>query len=66
MRRAAVFIRHLEEDEIGELLQVIAVAHAVVTQRCAETPDFGNDGISAHENVEPQMTQRAQRGEGLN
>ena len=45
---AAVFIRHFEEDEVGELFQVIAVADAVVAQGGAEAPDFGNDGIGGH------------------
>jgi hypothetical protein len=44
-----VFVRHLEEDEIGELLEVITVAHAVVAQRVAEAPDFGNDAVGGHE-----------------
>ena len=42
--RLAILIRHFQEDQIGELLQIIAIAHAVVAQRGAETPDLGNDG----------------------
>lgn len=48
VRRPAVLVRHLEEDEIGELLQVIAVADPVVAQRGAEAPDFGDDGLGGH------------------
>ena len=33
-------IRHLEEQQIGELLDVIAVVDAVVAKRVAEAPEF--------------------------
>lgn len=46
--RAAVFIGHLEEDQVGELLQIIAVADAVVAEGGAEAPDFGDDGFGGH------------------
>ena len=49
--RLRVFVRHLEEDEVGELLEVVAVAHAVVAQRVAEAPDFGDDAVGGHESV---------------
>jgi hypothetical protein len=39
----AVLVGHFQEDEVGELLQVVAVAHAVVAQGVAEAPDFGDD-----------------------
>ena len=42
--RLGVLVGHLEEDQIGELLQIVAVAHPVVAQGGAEAPDFGNDG----------------------
>jgi hypothetical protein len=41
---AAVLVRHLEEDQVGELFEIVAIAHAVVAQRVAEAPDFGDDG----------------------
>ena len=44
----AVLVRHLEEDQIGELLQVVAVAHAVIAQGGAEAPDSRNDGGGVH------------------
>ena len=46
--RLAVLVGHLEEDEIGELLQVVAVAHPVVAQGGAEAPDSGDDGGGVH------------------
>ena len=44
MRWLAVLIGHLEKEEIGELLQVIAIAYAIVAKGIAEGPDFGDDG----------------------
>src|SRR3546814_8031314 len=46
--RPGVLVRHLQEDEIGELLQVVAIAHAVVAQRGAEAPDPGDDRRGVH------------------
>ena len=46
--RPGVFVGHLEEDQVGQLLEVIAVADAVVTQRGTEAPDFGDDGGGVH------------------
>ena len=39
----AAFIRHLEEEQVGELFDVIAIVHAVVTQRVAKAPEFLDD-----------------------
>jgi len=36
----SVFIGHFQKQQIGELFQVIAVAHPVIPQGVAETPDF--------------------------
>ncbi len=33
---------------VGELLQIVAVADAVVAEGGAEAPDFGDDGIGGH------------------
>ena len=41
--RTAVFIRHFQENQIRELLQIVAVAHPVIAQRGAETPDLGDN-----------------------
>ncbi len=43
-----VLIRHLQEDQVGELLQIVAIAHAVVAQGVAETPDFLDEGGGVH------------------
>ena len=40
----AVLIGHLEEEEIGELFQVVTVAYAIIAEGVAEGPDFRNDG----------------------
>ena len=48
VRRLAVLVRHLEENQIGELLQAVAVAHAVIPQSGAEAPDSRNDGGAIH------------------
>lgn len=49
VRRLRIFIRHLEEDEVGELLEIVAVAHTIVAQRVAEGPDFGNNTVGSHD-----------------
>ena len=36
-------VGHLEEEQIGDLLDVVAVVDAVVAQRVAEAPEFLND-----------------------
>lgn len=46
--RSAVFIGHLEENEKCELLQIVAVADAVIAEGVAEAPDFGDDGFGGH------------------
>ncbi|VVB62827.1 Uncharacterised protein [uncultured archaeon] len=39
-----LLIGHLQEEEVGELLQVVAVAHAVVSEDMAVVPDPLDDG----------------------
>ena len=39
----AAFVGHLQEQQVGELLDVVAVIDAVVAQRVAEAPEFLND-----------------------
>src|ERR1700747_1646801 len=46
--RPGILIRHFEEYEIGQLFQIVAVAPAVVAERVAKGPDFGNDGFGHH------------------
>ena len=38
--KLTVFIGHLEKQQIGKLLQIIAVTDAVIPQGVTETPDF--------------------------
>ncbi len=44
----AVLIGHFEEDEVGELFEVVAVADSVVAKGVAEAPDFGDDRVGGH------------------
>jgi hypothetical protein len=37
-------MRHLQKQQIGKLLQVIAVAHPIIAQGVAEIPDFLDEG----------------------
>ena len=46
--RLAVFVGHFEEDQIGELFQVVAVADAVIAEGMAEAPDFGYNAGRVH------------------
>jgi hypothetical protein len=39
----AAFIRHLDEQQIGDLLDVVAVIDSIVTEHVAETPELLND-----------------------
>jgi hypothetical protein len=41
---AAVLVVHLEEEQVGELLDVVAVGHAVVAQDVAVVPEALDDG----------------------
>src|SRR5262249_36306275 len=43
VRRLGVFVRHLQEDQVRELLEVIPIAHAIVLQDRAEPPYLRND-----------------------
>src|SRR2546428_3087773 len=36
-----LLIRHLEKEQVGDLLDVIPVVDAVMPQRVAEAPEFG-------------------------
>ena len=47
-RRTAVFVRHLEKDQVCELFQVIAVAHTVVAEHVAEVPDLIDEVFGIH------------------
>jgi hypothetical protein len=43
-RRAGLLVGHLEEQQEGELLDVIAVGYAVIAQHVAVIPQAGNNG----------------------
>jgi len=38
-------VGHLEEQQIGELLHVVAIAHAVVAQHVAVVPELLDEGV---------------------
>ena len=42
--RLAALIGHLEEQQVGELLDLVAIAHAVVAQHVAVVPELLDDG----------------------
>ena len=44
IRRFTELVGHFQEEQIGELLQVVAVTYAVVAQGVAEAPYFADDG----------------------
>ena len=46
----AALISHLQKQQIGELLDIVAVAHAVVAQDVAVIPEFLDDGGRIHFN----------------
>lgn len=39
----AALIGHFDEEQIGDLLNVVAIIHAIVSKRVAETPEFLDD-----------------------
>jgi uncharacterized pyridoxal phosphate-containing UPF0001 family protein len=39
----ASLVGHLQEKQVRQLLDVVAVVDAVMTERVAEPPKFGND-----------------------
>ena len=48
VRRLGALVGHLEEQQIGELLDVVAIRHAVVTQDVAVVPEFLDDFPVSH------------------
>ncbi len=40
IRLLRVLVRQLQEQQVGELFEVIAIAHPVIAQGVAEVPDF--------------------------
>ncbi|MNN42898.1 hypothetical protein D3C81_1571080 [compost metagenome] len=43
-----IFVREFQEQQISELFQIIAIAHAIVAQGVAEIPDFLDKGTCIH------------------
>jgi hypothetical protein len=41
---SGILVGHLQEDQVGELFQVVSVAHPGVAEDVAEAPDLGDDG----------------------
>jgi len=48
IRRARALVRHLEKQQVGELLDVVAIAHPVVAQDVAVVPELLDDGRGVH------------------
>ena len=46
--RLGALVGHLEEQQIGQLLDVVAVAHPVVAEDIAVVPEFLDDLITTH------------------
>jgi hypothetical protein len=49
VRRLGALVGHLEEQQIGQLLDVVAIRHAVVTQDVAVIPEFLDDARCVHQ-----------------
>src|SRR6266699_4552457 len=49
--RLGAFMRHFEEEQVGELLDVVTIRHAVVAQDVAVVPEFLDDvlRVGGHE-----------------
>ena len=43
IRRAGIFIGHFQENQVSKLLKIIAIGYAIIPQRIAKSPDFGDD-----------------------
>ena len=44
MLRATVLVGHLEVQQVGELIDVVAIAHAVVAEDVAVVPELPDEG----------------------
>jgi hypothetical protein len=42
-------VLHFEEQQIGQLLDVITVGEAIIAENVAVVPKFGDEGGSGHE-----------------
>ncbi len=50
VRLLRALVRHFEEEQIGELLDIIAVTHPVVAEDVTVVPEFLDDGGGGHSN----------------
>jgi hypothetical protein len=48
VRRPGALVGHLQKQQIGELLDVVAIRHAVVAQHVAVVPEFLDDAVGTH------------------
>ena len=55
--RLGELVGELQEKQVGELLQVVAVAHAVVAQGVTEAPDLGDSVFVLVLDDQPQFLQ---------
>jgi hypothetical protein len=60
--RLRALVGHLEEQQIGKLLHVIAVALPVVAEVAAVVPEFGNDRGRGHLTGTPRRDCRCRAG----
>jgi len=47
-RRLCALVGHLEEEEVGELLDVVAIRQAVVAKDFAVVPELLDDLLAVH------------------
>ena len=45
IRRLAALVGHLEEQQIGELLHIVAITHVIVAQHAAIVPELLDKGV---------------------
>src|SRR6185437_13077554 len=48
IRRAGIFMRHFQKDEIGQLLKVVTIADSVVLKNGTEAPDLRYNRCGTH------------------
>ena len=55
VRGLCVLVGHFQKDQVGELLQIVAVGHAVIPQRPAHPPDLGDDGCGLFRHLDSPL-----------
>ena len=51
-----LLIGHLEEEQVGELFQVVAVGQAVVAQHVTEVPQLLHHRLRIVQSIQPTLT----------